>query len=208
MSTLTTSNIMDLLKDRTSEHHRRAEQQPLQQALVKGTATRDQYAAWLGQMMHIHTALEHAIEKYTARERRLAVATAEQFGHARLAADLRTLGIDPTSVTTSAATAAVCGQIRDAAAANPVTLLGFHYVLEGSKNGNRYIAMALRRGLGLTPGTGDTYLDPYGDEQRPKWAAFRASMGAQSYTEAETEAVIAAAGMMFDGVSAVCAAIA
>ena len=208
MSAMTTSNIMDLLKERTAEHHRRAEQQPLQQALVKGTATREQYAQWLGQMMLVHAELERAIESLTSRERRLAVASAEQFGHPRLAADLRTLGIDPATVKASTGTAAVCEQIRAAAKADPVTLLGFHYVLEGSKNGNRYIAMALRRGLGLVPGTGDTYLDPYGEQQRPKWAAFRAAMGAQPYSESETEAIIAAAGTMFDGVSTVCAAIA
>jgi len=208
MSTTTSANIMDQLKERTAEHHRRAEQQPLQQALVKGTVTRGQYAAWLGQMLLVHTELEKQIQSLTARERRLAVASAEQFGHPRLAADLRVLGLDPAEVKPSGATSHVCGQIRSATAADPVTLLGFHYVLEGSKNGNRYIAMALRRGLGLTAGTGDTYLDPYGEAQRAKWQAFRVAMGAEQFTDQEIEAVIAAAGQMFDGVSAICSEIA
>jgi len=208
MSATTSANIMDQLKERTAEHHRRAEQQPLQQALVKGTATRQQYAAWLEQMLLVHTELEKQIQSLTPREPRLAVASAEQFGHPRLAADLRTLGLDPAAVRPSEATSHVCGQIRAAAAADPVTLLGFHYVLEGSKNGNRYIAMALRRGLGLAPGTGDTYLDPYGEGQRAKWQAFRVAMGAEPFGEQEVEAVISAAGQMFDGVSAICGAIA
>jgi len=205
-----TRNIMDALKERTGEHHRRAEQQPLQRALVSGTATREQYTQWLGQMLVVHIALEREIEFCRAAEPRLAVAADDQFGHPRLAADLRTLGIDPGAIGASAATAAtaaVCEAIRAAAAVMPVSLLGFHYVLEGSKNGNRYIAIALRRGLGLSPGSGDTYLDPYGEHQRAKWQAFRAAMGGGTYSEAETEAIIGAAGAMFDGVSALCAAI-
>ncbi len=208
MTSMTAAKIMDLLKERTAEHHRRAEQQPLQQALVKGTATREQYACWLGQMLIVHTELEQAIAAQSTREPRLGVVTAEQLGHPRLAADLRTLGVDPASVQPSDATAAVCEQIRTAATQEPVALLGFHYVLEGSKNGNRYIAIALRRGLGLTPGAGDTYLDPYGEQQRPKWQAFRAAMGSQTYSDSETEAVIDAAGSMFDGVSAICGSMA
>lgn len=207
MSTTTSANIMDLLKVQTAEHHRRAEQQPLQQALLSGTVTRQQYARWLGQMMLVHTALERAIEAGTARERRLGVAKREQFGHPRLAADLRSLGEDPAKVTADEGTNAICDQIQIAASAEPVTLLGFHYVLEGSKNGNMYIAKAIRRGLGIAAGAGDTYLDPYGTEQRAKWQAFRASMGEQSYTELETTAIIEAAGSMFDGISSLCAAI-
>ncbi len=208
MSATTTANIMDLLKERTAEHHRRAEQQPLQQALVKGTATRDEYIRWLGQMLHVHTALERCIESAAAHEPRLGIVTPEQHGHPRLAADLRAIGIDPASIAPSAPTAAASVEIHTAAKALPVSLLGFHYVLEGSKNGNRYIAMALRRGLGLVPGTGDTYLDPYGEQQRAKWQEFRTAMGAQAYSDRETQAVIAAAGRMFEGVSAICADIA
>jgi heme oxygenase len=158
-------------------------------------------------MMHLHGALEESIAGAMGEEARLRIVTDEQLGMPRLEQDLRTLGLDPATVAPSGATAAACAQVRALGAKSPVTLLGSHYVLEGSKNGNRYIAMALRRGLGLSPGDGDTYLDPYGEEQRAKWQAFRTAMGAQAYTPAETDAVIAAAGEMFDHVSAVCAAI-
>ncbi len=206
-ATTTTAGIMDLLKDRTAEHHRRAEQQPLQQALVRGTATREQYASWLAQMMHVHAALESEIVAHVSVEPRLRIVTEEQHGAPRLASDLRALGHDPVQARPSDATIAVCERIRRAARSNPVTLLGYHYVLEGSKNGNRFIAMALRRGLGLQPGVADTYLDPYGEQQRAKWQAFRGAMGAQAYNDAETEAVMYAAAEMFDGVSAVCASL-
>lgn len=202
------ANIMDLLKERTAEHHRRAEQQPLQQALVRGHASREQYIRWLGQMMHVHTALEVAIEARAEAEPRLRVVTSDQHGRARLASDLRALGSAPESAVASAPALKLMHAIRVLAADLPVALLGHHYVLEGSKNGNRYIAMAMRRGLGLSPGQGDTYLDPYGEQQRTKWQEFRAAMGAQLYTEPEREAVIRAAGAMFDGISEICAAIA
>lgn len=207
MPTTIEANIMDLLKERTAEHHRRAEQQPLQQALVKGLVTREQYAAWLGQMMHVHGALERLIESSSASEPRLRIVTPDQHGHQRLASDLAALGIMPAAVAASQQTLQAVDAIGEDAAALPVSLLGHHYVLEGSKNGNRFIAMALRRGLGLMPGIGDSYLDPYGEQQRTRWQAFREAMGGQLYTEHETVAIVAAAGAMFDAVSTICAAI-
>ncbi len=195
-------NIMDALKARTAEQHRRAEQSPFMRGLVSGQVTREGYARWLGQMMHVHAALEGEIVARRGAEPRLAVASDEQFGAPRLRADLVALGVDPASVRPSRATAALTDHVRAVAASCPVALLGFHYVLEGSKNGNAYIAKALRRTLGLATGAGDAYLDPYGEQQRAKWAAFREAMGGQEYSETDAAAVLDAACAMFDGITA------
>lgn len=195
-------NIMDALKARTAEQHRRAEQSPFMRGLVSGQVTREGYARWLGQMMHVHAALEGEIVAHRGAEPRLAVASDEQFGTPRLRADLVALGVDPASVKPLPATAALVERVRAVAASCPVALLGFHYVLEGSKNGNAYIAKALRRALGLTIGAGDSYLDPYGEQQRARWAAFREAMGGQEYSESDAAAVLEAACVMFDGITA------
>lgn len=199
--TTTQMNIMDVLKARTAEQHRRAEQSPFMRGLVSGQVTREGYARWLGQMMHVHAALEGEIVAHRGAEPRLAVASDEQFGAPRLRDDLRALGIDPATVKPMPAASALGERVRAAAAERPVSLLGFHYVLEGSKNGNTYIAKALRRVLDLRPGAGDAYLDPYGDQQRARWAAFRESMGAQEYSENDAAAVLEAACAMFDGIT-------
>ncbi|MBX3404743.1 MAG: biliverdin-producing heme oxygenase [Phycisphaeraceae bacterium] len=199
--TTTQMNIMDVLKARTAEQHRRAEQSPFMRGLVSGQVTREGYARWLGQMMHVHAALESEIVARRGAEPRLAVASDEQFGAQRLRDDLCALGVDPASVKPLAGASAIAERVRAAAAARPVSLLGFHYVLEGSKNGNTYIAKALRRTLGLAPGAGDSYLDPYGDQQRARWAAYREAMGGQDYSETDAAAVLEAACAMFDGIT-------
>lgn len=199
--TTTQTNIMDVLKARTAEQHRRAEQSPFMRALVSGQVTRQAYARWLGQMMHVHAALEGEIVTRRGAEPRLAVASDEQFGAPRLHADLVALGVDPASVKPLPAAAALVERVRAVAAPCPVALLGFHYVLEGSKNGNAYIAKALRRTLGLAPGAGDSYLDPYGEQQRARWAAFREAMGGHDYSESDAASVLEAACVMFDGIT-------
>lgn len=201
MTTATTGNIMDVLKARTAEQHRRAEQSPFMRGLVSGQVTREGYARWLGQMMHVHAALEGEIVAHRAAEPRLSVASDEQFGAQRLREDLRALGIDPATVRPLPAASALGERVRAAAAECPVSLLGFHYVLEGSKNGNTYIAKALRRTLGIATGSGDSYLDPYGEQQRARWAAFREAMGGQEYSETDAAAVLEAACAMFDGIT-------
>lgn len=199
--TTTQMSIMDVLKARTAEQHRRAEQSPFMRGLVSGQVTRERYARWLGQMMHVHAALESEIVAHRAGEPRLAVASDEQFGAQRLRADLVALGVDPASVKPLAGATVLAERVRAVAAECPVALLGFHYVLEGSKNGNTYIAKALRRTLGLAPGAGDSYLDPYGDQQRARWAAFREAMGGQDYSDTDAAAVLEAACTMFDGIT-------
>ena len=149
--TTTQMNIMDVLKARTAEQHRRAEQSPFMRGLVSGQVTRVGYARWLGQMMHVHAALAGEIVAHRGAEPRLAVASEEQFGAQRLRADLVALGVDPASVKPLAGASALAERVRASAAECPVSLLGFHYVLEGSKNGNTYIAKALRHAGGLRP---------------------------------------------------------
>lgn len=192
--------LMDRLKAETSEHHARAEGKTLQRALLKGTIGRDAYAAYLGQLLLVHTELEDAIDRARAADARLDVITPAQRHSERLVADLVSLGSVPASVTALGATEALLGEIR---AASPAGLLGMHYVLEGSMNGNRYIAMAVRRSLQLTPGQGDRYLDPYGEQQRPNWQAFRASVDAHTWEAAAADEAVRAAQVMFDGVGAI-----
>lgn len=77
-----------------------------------------------------------------------------------------------------------------------------HYVLEGSNNGNRFIAKAVRRALGLVEGAGDRYLDPYGDAQRGLWAHFKQRMDAAGWSGEEADAMVRAAQDTFDAVGA------
>ncbi len=77
---------------------------------------------------------------------------------------------------------------------------GMHYVLEGSKNGAKFLAPQVRTAYRLD-GRGARNLDPYGDQQRALWMAFREAMDAVDFTKSEFAAVIDAAKLTFRGVT-------
>lgn len=192
-----TESLMDRVKAATWELHQAAEGKALQKKLASGTITREEYAGWLAQMRHVHAALERAIRDARPNCAALGVVTDEQLGHSvRIDADLRALGHD-TEVPAVASARALCDTIAGASAENPVALLGYHYVLEGSMNGNRFIARGVRGALCLEGSDGVRYLDPYGEEQRDKWRAFRVTVDALGLSEQEEAVVTDAATGMF-----------
>ena len=93
---------------------------------------------------------------------------------------------------------AFCARVEQLAADQPLGLLGFHYVLEGSNNGSKYIAMGMGKAYGLEPGPGLRYLDPYGEAQRERWDAFRSSMESVGFSPAEKDLLVACAKEMFE----------
>jgi heme oxygenase len=191
-----TGTLSELLRAETTEHHRRAEGKRVQQALVKGEVSRQQYGAWLGQMLAIHEELAAAVRAASAIEPRVGMA-GESDGHAaRLRTDMGVLAVAAERALPS--TGALVAKIRTS---TPAQLVGMQYVLDGSMNGNAYIARGVRRGLGLTAGQGDTYLDPYGERQRGVWAAFKAGLDALGFDEGERGEAVEGARVMFDGIA-------
>ena len=194
------ASIMARLKSATAEHHSRAEERPLQRAMIKGTLPRESFAAYLGQLLHVHRRLEDTLEKLAPEHEPLDAVFRSQYARqADLQADLEFHGHEIDSP--SAATHKMIADIDRWAEEQPVALLGPLYVLEGSMNGNKFIARSLMQAWSLGPGAGFRYLDPYGEEQRAKWAEFRADMDAQGFTPEESETIIAAAQRTFDAIA-------
>ncbi len=195
--------VMERLKAVTAELHRAAEQHPFQRALVAGAIGRAGYAAHLRQMLVVHREVERALRALLAQRPELrAVVREEQFREGRLLEDLAFLGA-PAGEGPLPPTARLCEVVREACAREPLAALGFHYVLEGSTNGSRFIARSVRRSLGFTTVHGTRSLDPYGDEQPAKWAAFKAAMNAAAFTPAEISVLESAACAMFRGITAI-----
>lgn len=195
-----TETIMTRLKSATDEHHRRAEERPLQRAMIKGALRRETFVAYLGQLLHVHRRLEDTLERLASEHE--AVAAVFRSHYARqsdLQADLEFHGHENSPP--AAATQAMIADIDRLAEEQPLALLGPLYVLEGSMNGNKFIARSLMQAWSLGPGAGFRYLDPYGEEQRAKWAEFRGDMDAQGFSPAESEAIIAAAQRTFDAIA-------
>ena len=192
--------IMTRLKEDTAKMHAAAEGQPLEQAMVKGGLPREVYVRSLGQRLLLHRALEPLLYEARSKVPAIAAVVDDSQKVPYIEADLRFYGVDPDSVKPLPAAAQFIAYVNEQAAANPLALLGIWYVFEGSTNGARYIAKALRKSYNLEGEAGTTFLDPYGEEQRGKWGAFRETMNAQRFTEAEMDLLVAAAGATFTGI--------
>jgi heme oxygenase len=193
--------VMERLKLGTKDMHDAAEGRPFQRRMLKGTITRDEYADWLGQMLLVHGALERHLLGRLLGDPQFAAVREEQFQEPNLIADLAALGCDAQAMVPLPATIALIADIERAAADAPLALLGYHYVLEGSKNGNRFIARQLVPALGLIPRRADRYLDPFAEAQPAKWAAFKADMSAVGFDGAQIDLLVAAARRMFEAIS-------
>jgi heme oxygenase len=74
-------------------------------------------------------------------------------------------------------------------------------VLEGSTNGGRFIAPAVRRSMPLPPGAGTRYLDPHGDLTRERWASTKVALDAVPLTPAQHDKIVDAAQRTFDAIT-------
>jgi heme oxygenase len=197
--TATLESFAAILKDQTSDLHTRAERHEIQRALVTGRIGRDGYRAYLGQMLHIHAALERALRAAAAAGGPLASLVRDyHFREEQIRADLAFLG--EGEVEALPATAAFASWIGDKAC--PASLIGVLYVLEGSTNGGRYIARALRKSLALESG-GTAFLDPHGEAQAERWTRFKTDLDSLGLSEQERAAALAAAQRTFEAIIAV-----
>ncbi len=193
---------MGRLKSATADLHQEAESRPLQKQLAKGSIRRDLYAAYLGQLYLVHQALEAQIRKASSRHRAFAAVVRDyHWREGQLQHDLGHLGLDTGLIAPEPATTAFMSRLDQAAQAEPVSLLGALYVLEGSTNGAKFIAAALRRAWGTQANGGLSYMDPHGDQQRPRWAAFKQDMDAVGFSVAEEALIVEAAEETFRAIT-------
>lgn len=200
-----TPSLMARLRAETSDHHRRAETRPLQKAMAGGRLERPLFARYLAELRHLHVAIADALETASAQHARLASLGFDGRSHVhRIEQDLRTLGHGASSDPVAPARA-FAQMLRDHVRTEPAVALGAHYVLEGSMNGNTFIARALAAAWGCPASSargasGLGYLDPYGAGQRERWAQFRTQVDATDFTDRECDAIIATARQTFDAV--------
>lgn len=196
-----TPGTMLTLREATATHHRRAEQHEFQRQFVRGTLPKHLYLRWLGQMLHVHAALETQLDRLVARQQELR----SLFDDSRrkvpgIQRDLAFLGGDPAAAPLPAVRA-LTARMAQLAADEPLALLGVFYVLEGSTNGSKFIARKVRPAYELPDsGEGSAYLDPYGDVQPARWQEFKAAMDAQQFPADEVTRMVAEARATFDAV--------
>ncbi len=191
------------LKEDNWDLHQQAEHDTLPQHLVRGTIPRETYAELLGQQYLAARVLDEAIKAKRDEVPILKELVADiQLQTPYLEKDLAHWGVDTATLEPSPGTAGLIADIERSRDENPIRLFGLHYVREGANNGNKYVALMLRRAWGIDDMAGFNYLDPYGDQQRPLWESFKTRLNEIELTEAEKTEIVAAARSMFEHIIA------
>ena len=188
---------MDRLRVATAQQHEEAENHPFQQAFSSGRLSREAYVRYLVELHHVYAGLENQIRSASDGTPGLAyVVVHENYREGDLADDLDYFGVAPDSFDPTSMTKDFVGHIEVLARANPIALLGLHYVLEGSNNGSKFIARNIRRAYDLGD-RGVRALDPYGSDQRQKWLDYKIRMGELKLSQDNSDAIVEAAKHMF-----------
>jgi len=192
------SLVMDRLKAETRGSHDDTEGIPYSAAVVGRRLPKDRFIGQLAAYRTIHGALERAISQSTDPAV-TAVWDATMVKAPLLDADLAYFGADETTapLAARAAAQAFSDRIQDLAESDPVALLGFLYVLEGSTLGATILRGHLAAAYGLENDQGLAYQSPYGASPMPQWMAFKARMNAAISDGPTQDRVVAAAQEAF-----------
>jgi len=190
--------LMDRLKSETRGAHAETESIPFSAAMMAHTLPKDRFIGQLAAYRTIHAALEAALDASTDP----AVEAVWDRSMAKthlLDADLSYFDATETStpLAARAAAQAFADRIQDLAESDPVSLLGFLYVLEGSTLGATILRGHIGEAYGLEDGNGLAYQSPYGASPMPQWMRFKERMNAAIVDDATKDRVVAAAQEAF-----------
>jgi len=198
-----TMTLSENLKTSTRPYHDSAEGSVFQSLLTAGTLPLSLYGSYLAQLYLVHDRLEKFIHESEKSDKRFSQVVSQlQYQVPYLRDDLDTLGLELDSIKPLPATAKFLSVIDAAAANKPISLLGIHYVLLGSKHGGKFIAKNLKEHYGFN-GEGTRYFDPYGDTFMTHWRAFIANLNEISVATEETDQIVETAKETFTAVGAI-----
>lgn len=187
-----------LLRTGTQDLHDQAESGEFQRRMVEGELLREEFVAFLQQVLHVHQAIEPIMRESAAKEPRLgAMLLDSHYRVAKIEQDLADLGAAPLE-TKLGSTVKFIEFAQNAASTDPLSLVGVLYVKEGATNGNKIVAARIRKGLGLPETIAMGYLDPHGADQRRNWMAFKESLNNLDLTPEEEQRCLAAARATFE----------
>lgn len=180
------ADVMDLLRESTSELHNSAEANEFQHQLGSGKVDKGNLSRYLQQLYLMHRTISRLIVQAKPANNALShVVQDYHLDNTCILNDLAYFGSETDNVEPLQATAKLIESMNQTAKNNAAGLLGYLYVLEGSTNGAKFIAKALKNGLALPEEAGATYFDRYGDKQRQRWMAFKQAMNELDFSETE-----------------------
>jgi heme oxygenase len=188
---------MENLKATTRADHDSAEGHDFQRLLFSGQLPYETFCDYVGQLFVLHKALEDELKAGLSDERIRKVLGEWQYQEGFLDKDLTALGRKSADCKPLPATAKIIDAIRETSKKHPIALLGYHYVLLGSKHGARMICPNLKKSYNLEGSGGTLYFDPYEGQFMKLWGEFKDSMNKNELSEAETAEILDAAKLMF-----------
>lgn len=194
---MTEQTLMENLKSATRADHDSAEGHDFQRLLFSGQLPYETFCDYVGQLFVLHKALEDELRLACADDRVKKVLGDWQFQEGFLDKDLSALGRKSADCKPLPATAKIIEAIKSTGKMHPIALLGYHYVLLGSKHGARMICPNLKKSYNLEEQDGTLYFDPYEGKFMQLWGEFKEAMSANHLSEAETAAILDAAKQMF-----------
>ncbi len=193
-------SIMKRLKTETAADHKRLESYPYFAALAEHKLPLEGYVNQLRGLAIIHGVLESALAE-AASEPVASVWNDSQRKLPLLAEDLEFFKprIEPDYMPAIEAALAMTEKIRLRSIEDPLTLLGYLYVFEGSTLGNHMHQPDITATFHLEGLTGCRYYASYGEQVPEKWRQFRHTMEAALEDANLHDPIIAAAHEAFSG---------
>lgn len=194
--------LMDSLKQTTLPSHQTAEGSDFQGYLFNGKLPLSVYSQYLGQLYLVHSFMEQEMKRHAQSGNVLAtVICEEQMQEEFLRKDLVSLSCDPAQIKALPATEQLLKIMGQYSERYPEALLGFHYVMLGSKHGAKLVARNVKASYGFTDQAGALYFDPYGGRFMELWLKFKADMNELPLTAEQQKEFCAAATEMFKGIT-------
>ena len=194
--------IMAILKKETSEHHSELESLPYFKALIDHKLPLECYVNQLQALAVIHGVLENEIT-ISADKRVLSVWNDGLKKLPLLQEDLKFFEprVESNNPSSIEAALAMTEKIRLRRLENPIALLGYLYVFEGSTLGNKMHRPDISQTFHLAEMNGCRYYSSYGDEVSPHWKQFSEKMSAVLVNPALHNPIIEAAHEAFAGLA-------
>lgn len=190
--------LATVLRESTTDAHKKAEHHPMQQALVRGLVSQEQFVRVINEMRHVQLAARRAVDYLAGVERTKALAGHIVDRDEVFVRDMAHFGAMPNGATLTEATRSLETWIGERiAAADLKALVGLVYVTEGITNSGYYIARAVERNLHLPPGVGTAWLNPYGEDVRTHWEGARVLFNELAFSADEAEAAVGGARHAF-----------
>ncbi|MDP1662762.1 MAG: biliverdin-producing heme oxygenase [Phycisphaerales bacterium] len=188
------------LKSGTQKQHDEAEGHGLHAVLFGSqgvAAAREAYARLLGQHLLIQESFEPLLRKAAGASGWGRVVREHHYHLAGLRDDCAVMGVTVDMLQPLPATARFIERIETLGRDDASGLLGVFYVFEGSTNGGTIIAMRVRELLSLHGEGGTRFINPHGQQVRPRWMEWKQGVDGLELTVEQRAAAIAGAQEAF-----------